>query len=310
MTINETKPVVVPQNGGTVLNAFGDEITVKLVGAQTRGQFALFSDAIPPGGGPPPHYHLNEDEMFIVQEGRVAYLIEGRWTELGKGGVVFAPRGSIHAFRNTGDTPARHWVLTTPSGFENFFSRCGEEFARPGGPDMNRIVEISAGLGLYFVDAGMEGKPEPQIWTDEQAIVDIVKELERAWNAGDSAGFARHFAEDADFVDILGRHHKGRATIEAGHREIFETFYRGSRNHYEVEGVRFVRPEVAVVFVLARLTSRLGGAVDAANRELQAREEMSETQARPTLVLEKAGGRWRIAAFQNTKLAVAEPKVN
>jgi hypothetical protein len=40
---------------------------------------------------------------------------------------------------------------TTPSGFEKFFARCADEFAKPGEPDMSRIVEIGAEHGIYFV---------------------------------------------------------------------------------------------------------------------------------------------------------------
>jgi quercetin dioxygenase-like cupin family protein len=146
-----SKPILVSENGGTILTAFGDQITVKLSSEQTKGAFTLFEDITPPGGGPPPHYHLNEDELFTLHEGRISYLTEGRWTELGPGGVVFAPRGSIHTFRNVGDKPSRQTVMVTPSGFEVFFARCAAEFAKEGGPDMNRIVEISAEHGIHYV---------------------------------------------------------------------------------------------------------------------------------------------------------------
>jgi hypothetical protein len=58
----------------------------------------------------------------------------------------------VHAFKNVGHTPLRQIIQTTPSGFERFFQRCADEFARPGGPDMKRIVEISGEHGIYFVD--------------------------------------------------------------------------------------------------------------------------------------------------------------
>jgi hypothetical protein len=44
-------------------------------------------------------------------------------------------------------------VSMSPAGFETFFSRCAEEFVKPGGPAMQRIVEISAEHGIYFVQA-------------------------------------------------------------------------------------------------------------------------------------------------------------
>ncbi|WP_409491789.1 SgcJ/EcaC family oxidoreductase [Amycolatopsis sp. cmx-11-12] len=57
---------------------------------------------------------------------------------------------------------------------------------------------------------------------------EIITELERAWNAGDGAAWAACFAEDADFVDVVGRIQRGRATIARELQNIFDTIYRGS----------------------------------------------------------------------------------
>jgi mannose-6-phosphate isomerase-like protein (cupin superfamily) len=156
--ISQAEPVLVPENAGTVLNVFGDQFTVKLAGQQTQSAFTLLELITPPGGGPPPHYHVNDCELFMLQEGRVSYFVQDRWTELGPGGVVFVPRGSIHTFRNVGDVPARQLGLVTPSGAENAVARCAAEFAKPGGPDMKRILEISAEYGTHFVEASTEAK--------------------------------------------------------------------------------------------------------------------------------------------------------
>lgn len=157
---NHAQPVLVPENGGTVLNAFGDQVNVLLASRQTQGAFTLFTTITQPGGGPPLHYHLNEDELFMVLEGRISYFVEGRWTEMGPGGVVFAPRGSVHTFRNVGDKPCRQCTMTTPSGFEIFFARCAAEFAKAGGPDMNRIMEISAEHGIHYVKNALESQDQ------------------------------------------------------------------------------------------------------------------------------------------------------
>jgi hypothetical protein len=42
-------------------------------------------------------------------------------------------------------------LTPTPSGFEKFFARCAEEFAKAGGPDMSRIVEIGVEHGIHFL---------------------------------------------------------------------------------------------------------------------------------------------------------------
>lgn len=147
---------VVREHGGEVLRAFGEQITVKLSTEQTQGALALWEELTPPGGGPPLHYHLNEEELFIVQEGQVQFFLDGEWSELGPGGVVFIPRGVVHTFRNAGERPTRQWVLATPSGFEQFMARCAGEFAQANGPDMARIGQISAEHGIHFIKT-----PEP-----------------------------------------------------------------------------------------------------------------------------------------------------
>jgi uncharacterized protein (TIGR02246 family) len=122
---------------------------------------------------------------------------------------------------------------------------------------------------------------------DHAAIDQIVRRLEAAWNAGDGEAFAAPFAEDADFVNIRGEHHSGRAAIGAGHSAIFRTIYAGSANHMTVEAARLLRPEVA----LARVYSRL----DVPGGPLAGRH-----RARFTLVLTKERSSWEIATLHNT----------
>jgi quercetin dioxygenase-like cupin family protein len=136
---------------GRVLHAFGDELVFKLTAEETGGSLTLWENITPPGGGPPAHYHQDEDELFIVQEGQMRFFIDGEWQDAGPGSVVFAPRNGVHMFRNVGTTPSRMLTLAQPSGFETFFARCAEEFKRPGGPDMDRITAISAAHGIYYV---------------------------------------------------------------------------------------------------------------------------------------------------------------
>lgn len=143
--------VIVAPEKGRVLEAFGEEITILLSGEQTGGRQTMWLETTPPEGGPPLHFHINDDETFHVLEGRVAFFQNSEWQEVGPGGSAFVPRGELHTFKNVGDQPSRMLLSTAPAGFEVFFSRCAEEWAKPGGPDMARIFAIAAEHGIHFV---------------------------------------------------------------------------------------------------------------------------------------------------------------
>jgi uncharacterized protein (TIGR02246 family) len=124
----------------------------------------------------------------------------------------------------------------------------------------------------------------------EQNLGGLVEQLETAWNRSDSVAFAAPFADDADFIHILGGHFVGRVSIEKGHRAIFDTVYKGSKLKFVVEKIRFASPDVALIFASGILTTSHPGIPPQIN-------------ARPTLVLQKREGAWQIIAFQNTRIA-------
>ena len=82
---------VVRHGEGRALRAFGDEIVIHLDGQDTHGTLTMWTDTLPLGGGPSPHYHLNEDKAFRVLEGRVAFLVNGAWHEAGPGLTCHGP---------------------------------------------------------------------------------------------------------------------------------------------------------------------------------------------------------------------------
>lgn len=146
------RPRIVRPEDGKVVHAFGEVNRIMLDGSLTGGKITVMLDTIPAGCGPPLHRHSQEDEIFLVASGRISYCIDDQWEEVGPGTVVFLPMGSVHCYKNVGETEGQHWILTLPSGFETFFSRCGEEFAKGGQPDMARIVEISREHGIEYLE--------------------------------------------------------------------------------------------------------------------------------------------------------------
>jgi uncharacterized protein (TIGR02246 family) len=126
--------------------------------------------------------------------------------------------------------------------------------------------------------------------TDEGAIQAILQQIEAAWNAYDSVSIAALFAEDANFIQIFGGQLDGRTAIEAAHRVIFNTIYRGSHARFMLRSIRFVRPDVAVVFARAHV-------------KFKENNETREIETRPTLIVVKEQAKWQIVAFQNTKIS-------
>ncbi len=126
--------------------------------------------------------------------------------------------------------------------------------------------------------------------SDEQTIQGILQQMESAWNRYDSGGFAALFVEDANFIQIFGGQLDGRPAIEASHRHIFETIYRGSHASFVLRSIRFLRPDVALVFARAQVKFKEGN-------------DACEIEARPTLIVAKEQDKWQIVAFQNTKIS-------
>lgn len=119
--------------------------------------------------------------------------------------------------------------------------------------------------------------------SDEAAIRGLVDAFIEGWNRGDGAGCARPFALDADFTNIMGLRAHGRDLIARGHQEILSTVYKGTRSTASVNGIRLLRPDVAVVDV-----------------DLMLQDEQGATHAsNANVVATREGDTWSIVCFHN-----------
>jgi quercetin dioxygenase-like cupin family protein len=64
-----------------------------------------------PGQTPhPPHQHPNE-ELIIVKEGAVEAYLNGSWTPVSTGSLIFNASNQPHTVRNVGTLPATYFVI-------------------------------------------------------------------------------------------------------------------------------------------------------------------------------------------------------
>jgi len=125
----------------------GEKVDILVSGESTGGKSMTLVQTSPPGGGPPPHCHQNEDETFVVLEGEYEYLAGGAWRKASAGDAFYGPRGEAHTFRNVGSTAGRILVVVAPAAFEAFL----EEISPLSVPaDLQKVLEIGARYGVTF----------------------------------------------------------------------------------------------------------------------------------------------------------------
>jgi len=148
----------VPPAQGDGYWVYRDKDTIKTDTDLTHGSHALVETHVSPNVGPPAHVHANESETIYIIEGELKVLDNDRTLNAPPGSTLYFPRGSVHAFRNVGDTTAKILLLFVPSGFERYFREVGERVVEGQGPSGDTPEELVARLapkfGMNMVDVG------------------------------------------------------------------------------------------------------------------------------------------------------------
>ena len=99
----------------------GDMYTFLVTGEESGGTMFALDCLVGAGGGPPPHRHLAEDELFAITAGSIVFTAEEETRVVAPGESVFVPRGTRHLYRNDGPEVARMIAVYTPAGMEGWF---------------------------------------------------------------------------------------------------------------------------------------------------------------------------------------------
>lgn len=121
--------LVITAGGGAAFEDGDNRGRVLAFGHETGGRYSLMEYVVAPGsapsaGAPPdfgPHLHRDIEETFLVQRGRLRFLLGDEVFDLGPGDFVRAPPGVRHGFANVSSEPTELLVSFRPGGFEQLF---------------------------------------------------------------------------------------------------------------------------------------------------------------------------------------------
>ena len=105
-------------------------------GHTSGGSVAVFEFDVPAGAKvPAAHSHNAYEETIYGLEGVLTWTVEGRQSEVGRGGVLCIPRGKIHRFDNRSTVAAKMLAIVSPGIL-------GPDYFR----EMAAIIKTAAGL--------------------------------------------------------------------------------------------------------------------------------------------------------------------
>lgn len=92
----------------------------------TSGDYDLAYGETPAGvQGPPPHLHSNLEEVFLITEGEMEFMVNGNVSTVKAGESVNLPSNTLHTFSNRSDKSCKWVNIHNPKGFRRFFETLG-----------------------------------------------------------------------------------------------------------------------------------------------------------------------------------------
>ena len=162
---------------------------------------------------------------------------------------------------------------------------CGNGSTKADGPTMPAVRSASA--SDPFDHIGTEQG-------DEAGVATVVTVWDAAWNAGDAAGLAATFVDDAEFINAAGLLFHGAEEIRARHAISLAGQFLGSHTEGHIRRITFLSGTAAVVDVDNDLTRY--EPVAPGSTTMRA---IQQSGRHKRLVVKRAGV-WRVLLFQNT----------
>lgn len=107
--------------------------------------------------GPPPHYHTGYNEVFLVIEGEMEFMVNGEVKVIKAGESVDLPPNTLHTFGNKSAANCKWVNIHSPKGFSSFFNDIGipqeEQDARARSVDesvIQKVMKVAAQYDMHI----------------------------------------------------------------------------------------------------------------------------------------------------------------
>lgn len=133
-----------------------DELVVLATGEQTGGAIFAVEIRMPPGGGPPVMHRHRPGEIYHVLEGEFTFYVGDpagtvRRVTAAAGDVVPLAGGTPHTIRNESTSDAVAFVVHSPAGPMEGFSRAAAALAATGPPTMEQVLALAEEHGVELL---------------------------------------------------------------------------------------------------------------------------------------------------------------
>jgi uncharacterized protein (TIGR02246 family) len=126
--------------------------------------------------------------------------------------------------------------------------------------------------------------------SDERNIRAVATAYAEAWNHHDMRTLAELFTDDADWINIVGMHWRGKAAIVKAHDVFHRTIFQKMEIGVADIGIRAITSDVAATVI----------ALKAGEYTTPDGKQQNATLDRLSLILVNRNGEWRIAHGHNT----------
>lgn len=125
---------------------------------EVSGNYDMVIGETPPNvPGPPPHLHAGLNELFMVLEGEMEFVVNGEIKKVKQGETVDLPPKVVHTFKNAGTIPCKWVNIHSPKGFLSFFKDMGvsenESEAMKKSVDesiINKVMQTAADYDMHI----------------------------------------------------------------------------------------------------------------------------------------------------------------